>query len=282
MPIDLITPRRLYRQVADQLRQLIDAGEFAVGARLPTERELALQLGISRPTVREALIALEVDGRVRIRVGSGIYVLPPVHGNPRSKPAQPLVSGPFEILNARALFEATVAEEAAGLATPENMAAVNFAIAQMRAAEHPGPLSMALDRAFHTAVASILGNDVVIKVVGDLFDQRLNPYFAQLASYFENADSWRAALAEHDLIRDRLSANDREGARAAMRSHLQHSQERFSRNFGEVGPPALDETATQASQQGRRPAPAVTRLKTTIKTENVTRTENATRRKHPC
>ncbi|TIU09927.1 MAG: winged helix-turn-helix transcriptional regulator, partial [Mesorhizobium sp.] len=62
MPIQAVEPRRLYRQIADQLRQLIDAGEFAVGDRLPTERELADQLGISRPTVREALIALEVEG----------------------------------------------------------------------------------------------------------------------------------------------------------------------------------------------------------------------------
>ena len=276
MPIDIITPRRLYRQVADQLRQLIDAGEFAIGARLPTERELALQLGISRPTVREALIALEVDGRVRIRVGSGIYVLPPARGRLRPRPAQPPVSGPFEILKARALFESAVAEEAAGLATADNLAVVNSAIAQMRAAEHPGPLSMALDRAFHTAVASILGNDAVIKVVGDLFDQRLNPYFAQLASYFENADSWGAALAEHDLILDRLAANDREGARAAMRSHLQNSQERFSRNFSEVGPALPNATTTQASRQQSRPATAATSLKTIIKTEN------PTRRKHPC
>ena len=72
MPLAAIEPRRLYRQVADQLRQLIADGEYPVGSRLPTERELAEKLGVSRPTVREALIALEVEGRLRIRVGSGI------------------------------------------------------------------------------------------------------------------------------------------------------------------------------------------------------------------
>ena len=86
MPIEAIIPRRLYRQVADQLRQLIDAGEFPVGSRLPPERDLAMQLGISRPTVREALIALEVDGRVSIRVGSGIHVLPPPPETPLGSP----------------------------------------------------------------------------------------------------------------------------------------------------------------------------------------------------
>ena len=77
MPLEAVEARRLYRQVADQLRALIDSGEYCVGSRLPTERDLAEQLKVSRPTVREALIALEVEGRVRIRVGSGIYVSEP-------------------------------------------------------------------------------------------------------------------------------------------------------------------------------------------------------------
>ena len=74
MPLQTIEPRRLYRQIADQLRVLIDGGEFPAGARLPPERDLAVQLGVSRPSVREALIALEVEGRVEVRMGSGIYV----------------------------------------------------------------------------------------------------------------------------------------------------------------------------------------------------------------
>ncbi len=74
MPFQAIEPRRLYRQIADQLRALIEAGEFRVGTRLPPERDLALKMGVSRPSVREALIALEVEGLVEVRMGSGIYV----------------------------------------------------------------------------------------------------------------------------------------------------------------------------------------------------------------
>src|SRR4051794_11226766 len=80
VPLEAVEARRLYRQVADQLRALIDSGEYRVGSRLPTERDLAEQLKVSRPTVREALIALEVEGRERIRVGSGIYVIEPAAG----------------------------------------------------------------------------------------------------------------------------------------------------------------------------------------------------------
>ncbi|RRH91020.1 GntR family transcriptional regulator, partial [Mesorhizobium tamadayense] len=110
MPIQAVEPRRLYRQVADQLRQLIDSGEFAVGDRLPTERELADQLRISRPTVREALIALEVEGRIRIRVGSGIYVTD--RPNAAASEAE-TDEGPFELLRAREFVEGAIAAEAA-------------------------------------------------------------------------------------------------------------------------------------------------------------------------
>src|SRR5439155_15126601 len=74
MPFHSIEPRRLYRQIADQIRGLIKSGEFPAGSRLPPERDLARQLGVSRPSVREALIALEVEGMVEVRIGSGIYV----------------------------------------------------------------------------------------------------------------------------------------------------------------------------------------------------------------
>ena len=66
--------RRLYQQIADQIRTLIREGNFPVGSRLPPERDLAQQLGVSRPSVREALIALEVEGSVEVRMGAGVYV----------------------------------------------------------------------------------------------------------------------------------------------------------------------------------------------------------------
>jgi DNA-binding FadR family transcriptional regulator len=144
------------------------------------------------------------------------------------------VTGPFELLQARALFEGAVAEQAAVIATAADINRIDAALLQMREAQHPGPDSMDLDRAFHTTVADILGNDAVTHVVADLFDQRINPYFAHLASYFEDAKSWGAAFAEHETIRDRIAAHDGPGAREAMRAHLQSSQNRFTKSFGAV------------------------------------------------
>ena len=74
MPLQTVEPRRLYRQIADQIASLIGNGEFPHGSRLPAERELATLLGVSRTSVREALISLEIGGLVEVRVGSGVFV----------------------------------------------------------------------------------------------------------------------------------------------------------------------------------------------------------------
>src|SRR5438045_9272250 len=102
MPLQTSAPRRLYRQIADQLRALIERGEFAVGTRLPPERDLAVQLGVSRPSVREALIALEVEGLVEVRMGSGIYVR---HSDPGAARQRVTGEGPLQQIRARQLIE---------------------------------------------------------------------------------------------------------------------------------------------------------------------------------
>jgi DNA-binding FadR family transcriptional regulator len=111
MPFHSIEPRRLYRQIADQIRGLIKTGEFPAGSRLPPERDLARQLGVSRPSVREALIALEVEGMVEVRIGSGIYVLASTATLPANGPDA--AAGPFELLRARYVIESECAALAA-------------------------------------------------------------------------------------------------------------------------------------------------------------------------
>ena len=219
LPLAAVEARRLYRQVADQLRALIDRGEYVVGSRLPTERDLADQLKVSRPTVREALIALEVEGRVRIRVGSGIYVAEPPALTTLSH-ASAMIEGPFELLRAREFLEGAIAEQAARMSTAANLERIDASLAAMAKVQHPGEASMIHDRAFHVAVAGCLDNAVLVRVVGELFEQRLNPYFAKLTHYFENPDSWSAALAEHRVIRDAIAACEPDRARLAIRDHL--------------------------------------------------------------
>ncbi|AMJ63950.1 FadR/GntR family transcriptional regulator [Bosea sp. PAMC 26642] len=235
MPLEAVESPRLYRQIADQLRGLIERREFPVGSRLPAERELAEKLGVSRPSVREALIALEVEGRVRIRMGSGVYVVdrPPM---PATALSETPSEGPFELLKARELIESAVCVAAAGSVSPADLVTIDDILHRMSDPDLSGDELVALDRAFHVAVTGIMRNAVLVRFVGELFDKRINPYFQQLARYFENVASWRAALVEHHDIRNALAGHDARAAGEAMSRHLSNSQERFSQSFGEAGP----------------------------------------------
>jgi len=233
MPIVAIQPRRLYREVADQLRQLIRAGEYLPGSRLPPERDLAAKLGISRPTVREALIALEVEGWITIRVGSGIYVNDSARWTQEGQAGR-VVEGPFELLRARELIESAIAAEAAEHASSADIERLDDVLGRMQTARRtPNPM-ITLDREFHTTIAGILGNAVLVRFIGELFDQRINPYFERFSRYFEDGRTWRRAVAEHQAVRDAIAAGDAAAAKAAMQDHLRRSQGRFSRSFGEA------------------------------------------------
>ena len=242
MALEAIEPRRLYRQVADQIRAYLDSGALPVGARLPTERELAEKLNVSRPTIREALIALEVEGRIRIRVGSGIYVSEPHPNAPHAGEHE----GPFELLRARAHIEGAIVAEAAILVEPHHLHMLDAILDLMSVRTDHDEEMIRLDRDFHVALASILGNSVITRLVGELFDQRMSPYFGQLAAHFEDETSWRHAFEEHRAIRNALAARDPVLARDALRRHLSASQERFSRSFGE-GEPIFEDKPTSTT-----------------------------------
>jgi DNA-binding FadR family transcriptional regulator len=125
MPLTLLEPRRIYHQIAEQIIAMIASGELAPNARLPSERDLAQHLGVSRPPVREALIALEVEGLVDVRMGLGVYVRQEAASRAstwRARKAGEI--GPFELLAARRMVESTVAAEAAKNATPEQLEAI--------------------------------------------------------------------------------------------------------------------------------------------------------------
>ena len=228
MPIQSIEPQRLYRQIAEQLRALITSGEFAVGARLPAERDLAKQLGVSRPSVREALIALEVEGWVEVRTGSGVYVLDRSGNGSRSDAVAPTEWGPLELIRARAVVEGEIAALAASLARRKDIKAMEQAIATMRVDADAGTLPLDGDRAFHTAVVQACNNVVLTETVQSFWDSRRGPLFTRLGGYFENVESWRAAIAEHETVLAAIRAHDPAAARSAMQTHMDNSHARFS------------------------------------------------------
>jgi GntR family transcriptional repressor for pyruvate dehydrogenase complex len=245
MPIQTIEPRRLYRQIADQLRHLVEKGEYAVGTRLPAERELALRLGVSRPSVREALIALEVEGIVEVRMGSGIYVLP--HDPKRLRRVDG--EGPLEIIRARQMIEGELAAHAARHMKKAQVAGLRNALALMQQEVDAGRLPTRGDRLFHERIAEASENSVLQRVIGELFDERHKPLYAQLGNHFETVHSWTVAIAEHQSIVDAIASHSPDAARTAMATHLARSHDRFTAKW-----PARDAGAQAEAAPARKTA----------------------------
>ena len=221
-----VEPRRLYQQIADQIRELIQRGGFDTGTRLPPERDLAQQLGVSRPSLREALIALDVEGTVEIRSGSGVYVSnPPTERQPKTTAA--LGDSPTELMQARAALEGTVVVLACARVTEPALTRLREIIAGMRseiaARRHP----LEHDRQFHLAIAEMSGNSVMVRLIGDLFDERHSPISAKLSSRYESIRTWNLALNEHEAVLRAIEARDPLAAQAAIRSHLKASEDRW-------------------------------------------------------
>jgi GntR family transcriptional regulator, transcriptional repressor for pyruvate dehydrogenase complex len=237
MPIQAIEPRRLYRQIADQLRALILSGEYAVGTRLPAERDLASRLEVSRPSVREALIALEVEGYVEVRPGSGIHVLAR-EAAPRAALLKRDAAGPFEIMGARHLIEGELAALAALHATAAQIDGLHEALALMDQEVSSGAMPIDSDRLFHLRVAEVADNGLLLRSVTDLYDQRNNPLFEMMGHHFENERTWRLAIAEHRAVTKAIAAHKPDAARAAMHRHLKRSQERFADAWPPLTEPA--------------------------------------------
>jgi DNA-binding FadR family transcriptional regulator len=235
MPLQTVAPQRLYRQIAEQLRLLMVSGEFALGSRLPAERDLAVQLGVSRPSVREALIALEVEGMIEVRTGSGIYVQ---RIDPPSKSAvtqadanTPADWGPLEVMSARLLVEAEVAALAATHAQKADLKAIKAGLQQMKLEAARDQVPREGDEAFHDAIAQACGNSVLLDTVQRYWQARNGPLFERLGDYFEHPESWQAAIGEHQQVLLAIEAHDASAARKAMQKHLRQAYKRYSASW---------------------------------------------------
>jgi GntR family transcriptional regulator, hexuronate regulon transcriptional repressor len=206
---------RLYQVVARRLLEAISSGRYAVGERLPAERDLAIDYNVSRPTVREALIALEVKGLVEIRLGSGAYV--------RAASGSGTVDfgiSAFELTEARLLFEGEAAALAASQITDEEIAKLGQLLKDMER-ENRGPaIREAADREFHLTIARATRNAAVVRTIEELWDLRSRSPEAALVYSRARAADVKPVVQEHVAILGALRSRDARRARAAMRGHL--------------------------------------------------------------
>jgi DNA-binding FadR family transcriptional regulator len=227
MPFETVATQRLYEQVAGQVTALVSRGEFRPGDRLPPERDLAKLLGVSRPTVREAMIALEMAGLVEVRVGAGTFITDKAtqNGVTNGRLFEGAGSSPLELIAARRTIEPEVAALAAQLATPAEIAAIAETV-KMIAAAHDTPSHRAADHRFHVCIGLGSHNSVLTAIVDECWAEMYSPMFERMGAVTGlivsrcTPQQRDTTVAEHGAVYEAIAAHDAKGARAAMDAHL--------------------------------------------------------------
>jgi len=210
--------KRLYREVLGKLLKLIDSGEYPVGGRLPPERELAQRFNVSRPTIREAIIALETLERVQVKTGSGVYVREHHTGAGRGSIEH---ISPFELTEARALIEGEAAALAANLLSNEELKELEDSLQEMARENECGDLASGdADRKFHRVIALATRNEMLVSMIEHMWYVRNHApqvYSAYKAICEQDGER---RVEEHRSIYDALLSRDANAARAAMHEHF--------------------------------------------------------------
>ena len=216
MPLKAIEIRRRYQVVAEQIVDAIRSGEFQAGDRLPSERDLSSLCGVSRPVIREAMIALEIAGLVEVRGGSGVYIREALGASTQVPDAG---QAPYDAFLARRSIESEIAAIAAENAKPDDLVEVATALELMRAEAERGPGPDRNDRRFHFALARASGNSAFLHIINFIWDELLYP--GALWTKLRARRSVRPTrIAEHEAILKALEARDPEAARRAMHVHF--------------------------------------------------------------
>jgi GntR family transcriptional repressor for pyruvate dehydrogenase complex len=208
--------KRLYQELARKLIADIKSGLYGIGGRLPAERELATEYNVSRPTVREAIIALEVQGLIEVRVGSGAYV----RRKPDGKNEQGFDISAFELTEARLLFEGEAAALAATQITDKELDELDSLVRRIERENRDEGGNEQADHDFHLLIARATRNKAVMNTIEGMWRVRVtSPECALLLEKARTAQV-KPVVAEHTAIVKALRSRDPAKARAAMRAHL--------------------------------------------------------------
>lgn len=223
-PLRRRRPRRVRpvaNDVLDRLKRLIGDGHYGPGTTLPAERELAATLGVSRPSLREALRMLAALGAIETRHGSGTRVSATSAGVLRASfEFLLLLDRPTidDLLDARGLIEGHLAARAAALRDDDDLAALTAAAADMRASAIDSRAGVDANRRFHQTIAAAARSTVLERFMACL-DDGIRACIESGASAADPASS-RAA---HDAILAAITAGDADAARAAVAAHMRLS-----------------------------------------------------------
>jgi len=239
---------RLYKQLVERLLAHISEEGLSTGQRLPTERELAQQLGVSRASVAQAVVALEVQGILSVRQGDGIYLL---HQADPADTVQELINRRQrlpDILEAREAIEVKITSLAAQRRTDGDLAAIDAALAQMTTEVAAGNRGFDGDLTFHEAVTRAARNPMLTAMMGLLAESIRETRRESLSQ----AGRPQQSLAGHRSIAEAIRSGDPEGAAQAALRHITLVGEVALLTWERDDVPGIEDPRTNGDSVGRR------------------------------
>ncbi len=230
MPFQKVQPEKLSHAVQRQIELLILRGVLRPGERLPSERELSEKLGVSRPSLREAIAELQDRGLLTSRAGAGIFVAE-VLGSAFAPALIRLFAdheeAVFDYISFRRDMEGLAAERAAHLASDTDLQVVNTIFGKMEAVHSKrNPADEArLDAEFHMAIIEASHNVVMLHMMRSMFDLLREGVFYNRQVMFKQRTTRSALLDQHRAINDALQARDPQAARAAIEAHMNYIEQ---------------------------------------------------------
>ncbi len=227
MPFQKVHPEKLSTSVVRQIEQLILRGILRPGERLPAERELSERLGVSRPSLRDAVSELQEQGLLTAKAGSGIFVAE-VLGSAFSPALTRLFrthdEAVFDYLSFRRDMEGLAAERAARLGSASDLKVIQAIFDKMVAAPANSDEEARLDAQFHMAIIEAGHNVVMLHMMRSMFDLLSQGVFYNRKIMFDQRTTRAAILDQHRAINDALQARDPEAARNSVQNHLSFVQ----------------------------------------------------------
>lgn len=230
MPFQKVSAEKLSQSVVRQIEGLILRGILHPGERLPSERDLADRLGVSRPSLRDALADLESRGLLTTRPGAGVYIAD-VLGSAFSPALIKLFAthdeAVFDYLAFRRDMEGLAAERAAALASDTDLAVIDAILQKMEAAhtKRDPTDEAALDAQFHMAIIEASHNVVMLHMMRSMFDLLRQGVFYNRQTMFKNRLTRGALLDQHRAINSALQSRNPPAARAAIAAHLAYVEQ---------------------------------------------------------
>ncbi|WP_026119732.1 FadR/GntR family transcriptional regulator [Nocardiopsis ganjiahuensis] len=207
---------RLYEQLVERLVEYMGEAGLTPGDRLPAERELAASLGVSRATLSQALVALEVQGVIDVRHGDGAIVRQTTSEQGVLALLRDRANRRAEIIEARQALEVKLAELAAERRTDEDLAAIDDALELMRTELREGERGVRGDERFHTAITRAARSRLLSRMMGELAPMIRETRLESLSQ----PDRPKASLSGHESIASAIRLGDADMAAEAMRRHL--------------------------------------------------------------